>query len=148
MEEIVGIAGVVIVGLMVGVEFAVAAIVNPIFDRLPSDSLAARSDGARVLGRVMPFWYFGSLGISAAAGALMWGERMTWSIGAAGGLLMVSIVMSLMLLVPINSQLARIDDGAGSPDANAAVRRWDKLHYVRVVIIIAAFVFLTVGVAA
>lgn len=58
MQEILVVVTVVLVGLMVGVELALAAFVNPIFDRLPNDGgLAARSDGARLLGRVMPLWY-------------------------------------------------------------------------------------------
>ena len=58
-----------VVGVMVGVEFAVAVFVNPILLRLPAgSSLEARADGARVLGRVMPFWYFGSLHPHGLAG--------------------------------------------------------------------------------
>ena len=67
-----------VIGIMVGVEFAVAVFVNPILLRLPAGpSLEARADGARVLGRVMPFWYFGSLILTAVlAGA---------DLGQAGG---------------------------------------------------------------
>ena len=51
-----------IVGVMVGVEFAVAVFVGPMLRRLPVGSwIEASADGARVLGRVMPFWYIGSL---------------------------------------------------------------------------------------
>src|SRR3984957_248068 len=42
-----------VVGVMVGVEFAVAVFVNPILLRLPAGpALEARADGGRVLGRV------------------------------------------------------------------------------------------------
>src|SRR6195952_4750304 len=59
---------------MVGVEFAVAVFVNPIFDRLPGEAgLAARSDGGRGLGRGMPFWYSGSIVLGAVWGVLAWG---------------------------------------------------------------------------
>jgi hypothetical protein len=55
-----------VVGLMVGVEFAVAVFVNPLLLRLPAGpSLQARADGGRMLGRVMPFWYLGSLLLTA-----------------------------------------------------------------------------------
>ncbi len=44
-----------VVGVMVGVEFAVAVFVGPILRRLPVGSwIEASADGARVLGRVMP----------------------------------------------------------------------------------------------
>src|SRR5580704_14501680 len=53
-------------GVMVGVEFAVAVFVGPILRRLPVGSwIEASADGARVLGRVMPFWYIGSLLLTA-----------------------------------------------------------------------------------
>lgn len=52
----------VLVGLMVGVEFSVAFVMNPIFSALPDDSnQSARSHGGRMLGALMPFWYIGSL---------------------------------------------------------------------------------------
>lgn len=51
-----------------------AVFVNPILDPLPDDAgLHARSDGGRVLGRVMPFWYIGSLVLAAAWAVLAWG---------------------------------------------------------------------------
>jgi hypothetical protein len=45
----------VVVGLMVGVEFSVAFVMNPIFNGLPDDSaVRARAHGGRMLGAVMP----------------------------------------------------------------------------------------------
>lgn len=68
MALIVGILAVVVVGTMAGSEFAVAAFVNPIVGRLSDDAFrAARSDGARLLGRVMPFWYLASLALLVVA---------------------------------------------------------------------------------
>jgi hypothetical protein len=93
-----------VVGTMVGVEFAVAVFVNPMLLRLAAGpSLEARADGARVLGRVMPFWYIGSLILTAGLAA-------TWT----------------------------ADDHPG--DWREQQQRWDRLHYVRVAIIVAAFV--------
>lgn len=55
MHEVLIVVTIVLVGLMVGAMLAVAAVINPIFDRLPNDDgLAARSTGARLLGRIMP----------------------------------------------------------------------------------------------
>ena len=63
-----------VVGVMVGVEFAVAVFVGPILRRLPVGSwIEAGADGARVLGRVMPFWYIGSLLLTAWLAAAKWG---------------------------------------------------------------------------
>jgi hypothetical protein len=60
-------------GVMVGVEFAVAVFVGPILRRLPVGAwIEASADGARVLGRVMPFWYIGSLLLVAWRAAAKW----------------------------------------------------------------------------
>ena len=96
-----------VVGVMVGVEFAVAVFVNPILLRLPAGSaLEARADGGRVLGRVMPFWYSGSLLLTAWLAAVTWGGPVGGAAVAAAALLAVSVVMSITLLVPINSRSA------------------------------------------
>ena len=74
-------------------KFAVAAFVNPIFDRLPGDGgLAARSDGARLLGRVMPFWYIGSVVLGVAWSSLAWGDAEAGLVATA--LLVVGLVIS------------------------------------------------------
>src|ERR1700753_2037424 len=92
---------------MVGVEFAVAVFVNPILLRLPAgSSIAARADGARILGRVMPFWYLGSLILTAALAAATWGAPAAGAPPGAAALLAVSVVMSVALLVPIASRSA------------------------------------------
>ncbi|MDN5760233.1 MAG: DUF1772 domain-containing protein, partial [Tomitella sp.] len=116
MQEALTVLTVVIVGVMVGVEFAVAAFMNPIFDRLPNDGgLAARSNGARLLGRVMPVWYIGSVVLGALWVVLAWGQPEAWSVAAAAALLAVSIVISVVVLVPINSRGARWSDGDAPP---------------------------------
>ncbi|MBM9507938.1 DUF1772 domain-containing protein [Actinacidiphila acididurans] len=137
---------VVVVGVMVGVEFAVAVFVNPILDRLPNDGgLAARGDGARVLGRAMPFWYIGSLVLSVICAALAWGDSGAGQIVTATGLLVLSVVMSVALLVPINSRVARWTRESLPPDWKQQMARWDRFHYVRVAVIVAAFALLVVG---
>src|ERR1700684_3849595 len=94
-----------VVGTMVGVEFAVAVFVNPILLRLPAgSSLEARADGGRVLGRVMPFWYVGSLIPPAPLAAATWGAPAASAAIAAAALLAVSVIMSVALLVPINNR--------------------------------------------
>lgn len=63
----------VIVGLMVGVEFSVAFVMNRIFNALPEDSgQLARAHGGRMLGALMPFWYIGSLVLSAVWAVAGW----------------------------------------------------------------------------
>jgi Domain of unknown function (DUF1772) len=135
-----------VVGTMVGVEFGIAVFVNPILLRLPAGpSLDARADGARVLGRVMPFWYFASLILTAAVAAAAPGGQATGAAIAAAVLLAASVVMSLALLVPINNRSAGWTADDHPSDWREQHRRWDRLHYARVAIIVAGFVLTLVA---
>ena len=138
-----------VVGVMVGVEFAVAVFVNPILLRLPAGpALEARADGGRVLGRVMPFWYIGSLLLVAWLAAARWGGPAGDAAVAAAGLLVVSVVMSVTLLVPIANRSATWTADNHPADWREQQQRWDRLHYARVAIIVAAFVLtLVAGIA-
>jgi uncharacterized membrane protein len=139
-----------VVGVMVGVEFAVAVFVNPILLRLPAGaSLEARADGARVLGRVMPFWYVGSLLLTVWLAAVTWGGPAGGAAVAAAALLAVSVVMSVTLLVPIAKRSAMWTADHHPADWREQQQRWDRLHYARVAIIVAAFVLtLVAGIVA
>ncbi|BBJ45326.1 membrane protein [Streptomyces antimycoticus] len=146
MQDVLAVGTIVVVGVMVGVEFAVAAFVNPILDRLPNDGgLDARSDGARVLGRVMPFWYIGSVVLGAVWAAVTWGDAGASFIAAGTLLLVLSVVMSVLLLVPINSRVATWSREGVPADWKQQVGRWDRFHYVRVGVIVLAFTLLAVA---
>ncbi|MFJ7493161.1 anthrone oxygenase family protein [Streptomyces sp. NPDC097727] len=146
MQDVLAVVTVVVVGLMVGVEFAVAVFVNPILDRLPNDGgVEARSDGARVLGRVMPFWYIGSVVLGAVWSTLTWGDAGTSLVAAGAALLVVSVVMSILLLVPINSRVATWSLEGVPADWKQQVGRWDRFHYVRVGVIVLAFTLFAVA---
>ncbi|OPF83878.1 hypothetical protein VT50_0203620 [Streptomyces antioxidans] len=148
MQNTLAIATIVVVGLLVGVEFAVAAFVNPIISRLPNDGgLAARSDGARLLGRVMPFWYIGSVLLSVCWAAMARGGAGAGLIVTAAALLVLSVLMSIALLVPINSRVAQWSRDTVPADWREQIGRWDRFHYLRVGVIIAAFVLLVTGMA-
>src|SRR5680860_1346272 len=113
MSNAASFVTVLIVGMMVGVEFGVAAFMNPVVDRLPDEErVRARAAAARLLGRVMPFWYVGSV-----AAAVIWallGQDSTWAVLVAAALLMSSVLMSIGLLVPINKRVAQWS-GSGVP---------------------------------
>ena len=135
-----------VVGVMVGVEFAVAVFVNPMLLRLPAGpALEARADGARVLGRVMPFWYSGSLLLTVWLAAVTWGGPAGAAAATAAALLAVSVVMSIALLVPINNRSATWTADHHPDDYREQQQRWDRLHYARVAIIVAAFVLTLVA---
>lgn len=133
----------VVVGVMVGVEFSVAFVINPILNALPDDSLVAgRAHGGRMLGAVMPFWYIGSLVLSAIWAVAAWGSGGAGLVITAGALLIVSVVMSLLLLVPINNQSKTWTPETRPADWRQQMARWDRFHYIRVAVIIAAFALL------
>ncbi|MCF3166558.1 DUF1772 domain-containing protein [Streptomyces violaceoruber] len=133
----------VVVGLLVGVEFAVAFIVSRILNALPDDSSQlGHAHGGRMLGRVMPFWYIGSvvLGVIwAVAGRHDGGAGL---VVTAVGLLILSVVMSVLLLVPINNRNRTWTPENRPADWREQLHRWERYHYVRVAVIIAAFTLL------
>ncbi len=58
MTEVLGVVAIIVAGLMVGTELAIAAFVHPTLEKLTDDvHLPAASALARVLGAVMPVWY-------------------------------------------------------------------------------------------
>lgn len=136
----------VIVGLMVGVEFAVAFVLNRIFNALPGDAgQLGRAHGARMLGAVMPVWYITSLvlvAVWAVAGRHHPGTGLTVT---AGALLIVSVIMSVVLLVPINNRSKTWTPENRPADWKQQTSRWDRYHYARVAVIVAAFALLVVA---
>ena len=131
------------VGLMVGVEFSVAFVMNRIFNALPDDSdQLARAHGGRMLGAVMPFWYIGSLILSAVWAIAGWHHHGAGLVVIAAALLIVSVIMSVLLLVPINNRGKTWTPENRPADWKQQMNRWDRYHYVRVAVIIAAFALL------
>ncbi|MEV0122087.1 DUF1772 domain-containing protein [Streptomyces sp. NPDC050703] len=138
----------VVVGVMVGVEFSVAFVINRILDALPDDSnQLGRAHGGRMLGAVMPFWYIGSLVLAAVWAVADWGGSGAWLVVTADALLVVSVVMSILLLVPINNRGKTWTPDNRPADWKRQMNRWDRYHYVRVAVIIAAFALLAAALA-
>ncbi|MFE6037652.1 anthrone oxygenase family protein [Streptomyces sp. NPDC056452] len=138
----------VTVGLMVGVEFSVAFVINRILDALPDDSgQLGRAHGGRMLGAVMPVWYIGSLVLVAVWAVAGWGHRGAGLVVTAGGLLILSVIMSIALLVPINNRGKTWTPENRPADWKQQMNRWDRFHYVRVAVIVAAFALLVAALA-
>jgi hypothetical protein len=149
MTFVVAVVTTTVIGLMVGVEFAVAFVINPILLRLPvGASIAARADGGRMLGRAMPFWYIGSLVLTAALTALTWGTTTAATALVAAVLLAASVVISVALLVPINNRAVTWTAEDHPDDWREQQQRWDRLHYGRVAMIVAAFVLVAAAATA
>ncbi|MDI1462807.1 DUF1772 domain-containing protein [Catellatospora sp. KI3] len=134
---------IVSVGLMVGVEASVAFVMNPIFSALPEDSgQLARSHGGRMLGAAMPVWYISSLVLVAVWAVAGWHHPGRSLVVMAGALLILSVVMSILLLVPINNRGKTWTPDNRPADWKQQMNRWDRLHYIRVAVIVAAFALL------
>ncbi|MGW6202857.1 anthrone oxygenase family protein [Streptomyces sp. NPDC055089] len=138
----------VVVGLMVGVEFSVAFILSRILDALPEDSRQlGHAHGGRMLGALMPFWYIGSLVLSVIWAVAGWHHDGVGLVVTAAGLLIVSVVMSILLLVPINNLNKTWTPENRPADWKEQLHRWNRYHYLRVAVIVAAFTLLVVALA-
>lgn len=136
----------VVVGVLVGVEFAVAFVMNPILNALPDDSTQlGHAHGGRMLGAVMPFWYIGSLILAAGWAIAGWHHDGSGLVVIAAALLILSVVLSILLLVPINNRNKRWTVENRPADWKAQLNRWLRFHYVRVAILIAAFALLVIA---
>ena len=114
---------------------------NPIVGRLPDDAFRqARRDGSRVLGKVMPFWYIATLAALIAAAVITSGH---WPVTVAAVLMALVVLLTVTVLVPINNRI-----GAWQSDSDVnrdLARRWDRLHWVRVVILVVLYVLLVIS---
>ena len=61
--------------------------------------------------------------------------------------LLASVELSVVLLVPINTRLAQWSHEQAPPGWRSDQHRWDLIHYVRVGVIVTAFVLLTISLA-
>ncbi|WP_030226866.1 DUF1772 domain-containing protein [Streptomyces sp. NRRL WC-3626] len=131
---------IVVVGVMVGVEFSVAFVMNRIFNALPEDSgQLARAHGGRMLGAVMPVWYIGSVVLAALWAVADRHGHGTGLVVTGAALLIVSVIMSVLLLVPINNRGKTWTPENRPADWKRQMERWDRFHYLRVAVIVAAF---------
>lgn len=138
----------VIVGVMVGVEFSVAFIMKRILDALPEDSgQLGHAHGGRMLGALMPFWYIGSLVLCALWAVAGWQHPGAGLVVTAAALLVLSVVMSILLLVPINNRNKTWTPENRPADWKQQLGRWERFHYIRVAVIIAAFTLLVTALA-
>ncbi|MGJ5804661.1 anthrone oxygenase family protein [Streptomyces europaeiscabiei] len=133
----------VVIGVMVGVEFSVAFVMKPTLDALPEDSgQLGHAHGGRMLGAVMPVWYIGSLVLTAVWAVAGWHHAGTGLVVTAAGMLILTVVMSLLLLVPINNRNKTWTPENRPEDWKEQMNRWERWHYVRVAVLIGAFTLL------
>jgi uncharacterized membrane protein len=136
---------VVSVGLMTGTEFTVSVFINPVLWRMEdaAQGFAVRAF-ARMLGRVMPFWYGGSLLLLAAEAIVRRSQPGAWLLDGACGVWAAVIVLTLIFLVPINNRIGAMPDHAFSEAVKQEHRQWDTRHRLRVVALVVAMGMLLV----
>ncbi|WP_324608552.1 anthrone oxygenase family protein [Streptomyces sp. NRRL S-1448] len=61
------------------------------------------------------------------------------------GLLVLSVMMSILLLVPITSRVVAWSKEGVPAGWKQQVGRWDRFHYLRVAVIVLAFVLFTIA---
>jgi hypothetical protein len=145
--SVLDIATIVCIGLLIGTEFAVAVFINPILRTLEERTQAhAIRLFAQRLGAAMPFWYGASLMLLLIGSILRYAGPGRLPAVAATVIWIAVMVHSLLVLVPINNRMTRLDSRAFSPEAQHEHNKWDKLHRARVPALAAAMVCFLVAI--
>ena len=140
MHKMIDLVAVLATVLLTGSELAIGVFVHPILSRLRDATHAeAAKPLARLLGRVMPFWYAAALLLvvvallTRASGSWSW-----WACLLSAVFLAVTVPFSLICLVPINNRVAAWDLNALPGGWKSDRRRWDQYHAIRTVILVLA----------
>ncbi|HEY2787438.1 MAG TPA: DUF1772 domain-containing protein [Fimbriiglobus sp.] len=140
MNQAIDLISMLVTVLLTGTELAIGVFVHPVLSKLPDAAHAeAAKPLARLLGRVMPFWYATALLLvvvsllSRASGSSSW-----WTCLSSAALLAVTVPFSLICLVPINNRVAAWDLNALPGDWKSDCKKWDQYHAIRIVILILA----------
>jgi hypothetical protein len=151
MSEVIDGITVVVLGMLAGNELAIAAFVHPSLWKLnDKDHASAAQPLARVTGRIMPFWYAATLALVVAVMTVRHVGALSWYLALAAAILVAgSVAFTLGLGLPtINNAVATWDLNAMPSDWKTQRRKWDRLHEIRVVIVILATLFLSAAVVA
>lgn len=140
MHQMIDLIAVLVTVLLTGSELAIGVFVHPVLSKLRDAAHAeAAKPLARLLGRVMPFWYATALLfvvaslLTRARGSWSW-----WACLASAALLAVTVPFSLICLVPINNRVTAWDLNALPGDWKSDRRRWDQYHSARIVVLVLA----------
>jgi hypothetical protein len=148
IKEVLNAVAIIVAGLMVGCELTIAAFVHPTPDTLPDEVyLPVASALARVMGKVMPFWYILVCLLTLTEACIEWrhsGRLPIW-ITTSVALWMLASLYSVTSLVPINNRIALWEKSTPPPDWKTHRQRWDLLHRWRVLLLSIAFALLIAG---
>lgn len=134
--------------LLTGNEFAIAAFIHPSLSRQDHRSnLSAIQRFAHLYGGVMPLWMAVTTALHIVVAAMAWlysPPAFPW-LCAAALLWVIVIPFSLIFPVPLNNQVKEWDLNNLPLDWEAIRSKWDVYNGLRVILLISAFVLLSVG---
>lgn len=141
MTSFLYIVTTICIGLLIGTEFAVSVFINPVLRKLDDHAQAqAISFFAVRLGRAMPFWYGFSLLLLLIETIAQRHEPGSTLLIAASAIWLAVIFLSVLVLVPINNRMMRLDAKSFPEEAQREHGRWTTLHHLRVTALIVAMV--------
>jgi uncharacterized membrane protein len=135
------------IGALVGVELAVSLLMNPIVWKLESFSqaVALRILAAR-LGKVMPAWYILTCFLLILEALHQRGKPGAGLLVAANVLWILTMIFTVVILVPVNIRLALINADKFTDGVKQEHIRWDSFHRVRIVVVFLAMICFLVGI--
>lgn len=147
--HLVNIITITLAGLMVGNELAVSAFFNPAVWKLESTPQAqGLSILAGSLGRVMPVWYGVCLALLGLESFLHRHQAALVPLLTAAVIWVGVIVFTVSVLVPMNNRIASLNTAAPAPGWKEDHKKWDSLHRVRILLLLAALVAVIYALAA
>jgi uncharacterized membrane protein len=146
---ILQLIAILILGLMCGSEFNVAAFAHPLLNHQSQDvHVRLRSSFAALLGRVMPFWMVTSTILNILL--LLPSVHLSppaWRLSAIALAIQVcAVLFSLIGPVPINNRIAKWSPESLPSDWKRQEHRWDLYHWVRTGGLVVAFLLLVISV--
>lgn len=141
--HLLDLAAIVITGLMVGNELTVSLFIHPVVRKLDEAAQTrALSLFAALLGSRMPFWYVLCL-LLLAAETWLRHRQPGFPLLLAATLLWVGVILfTVTVLVPINNRIAALTADSSLEKWLPSHQRWERLHRLRIVLLLAAFVLL------
>ncbi len=135
------------IAVLVGVELAVSLVMNPIVWKLESFSqaVAIRILAAR-LGKLMPPWYILTCVLLIVEAVHQYGKPGAGLLIAACVIWIVTIILTLLILVPVNIRLALINADTFADGVKQEHMRWDSFHRMRIVVIFVAMICFLAGI--
>lgn len=135
---------------MVGNEIAVGLFVHPQLWKLSKENhIKFVQPFAKISGKIMPFWYLITLLSSALLTYILSNKENLsgfWLGLTASVLWLLSIIYTIVALVPINNSVATWNMDNLPEDWEKQRHTWDSLHQIRIVLLVIGFIFLILAV--